>query len=190
MLECQRIPTLFGNSQDKILLTSLLLICGSNIEEGFGLAYRIIQDLSLSSDKIYSITIKYLALNSRLNDIEKLINCIKSNSASQDTQMCDSLLELSVQTALEVHGQQGILLHKVAMDNLIRLISDPSRQIECHIIAGQLKGAYLIAVANRRPYDIKRIARLADKSNQPHIKKLCEKRLGNLDDDTSSAISS
>lgn len=180
MLQCQRIPTLFGNSQDKILLTALILICGSNIEEGFGLAYRIIQDLSLAADKIYSITTKYLSMNGRLHDVEKLVDCIKSNTTQQDTTMCDGLLELAIQTALGVHGAQKI---KSTIDNLIRLIDDVAMQIECHIIAGQLKAAYLLAVAHRRPHDIRRIARLADKTNQPHIKKLCEKKLGNVDGD-------
>lgn len=183
MLECQRIPTLFGHTQDKVLLTSLILISGSNIEEGFGLAYRIIQDLSLAADKIYSITTKYLSLNNRLQDVEKLIDCIKSNSARQEASICDSLLELSIQTALGVHGAHGILQFKSTLDNLIRLIGDVAMQIDCHIIAGQLKAAYLLAVANRRPHDIKRIARLAEKANQPHIKKLCEKKLGNIDDE-------
>lgn len=181
MLECQRIPTLFGNSQDKILLTSMILVCGMNIEEGFGLAYRIMQDLSLAAEKIYSLTTKYMALNGRLHDVERLIDCIKSNSARQETLMCDGLLELAIHTALEVHGALGILQYKATVDNLIRLIGDVAMQIECHIIAGQLKAAYLLAVAHRRPHDIRRIARLADKANQPHIKKLCEKKLGNLD---------
>lgn len=180
MVQCQRIPTLFGNSQDKILLTALILTCGTNIEEGFGLAYRIIQDLSLAADKIYSITTKYLSMNGRLQDVEKLVDCIKSNTTRQDTTMCDGLLELAIQTALGVHGAQKI---KSTIDNLIRLIDDVAMQIECHIIAGQLKAAYLLAVAHRRPYDIRRIARLAEKTNQPHIKKLCEKKLGNIDGD-------
>lgn len=183
MLQCQRIPTLFGATQDKILLTSLILICGTNIEEGFGLAYRIIHDLSLASDKIYSITTKYLSMNNRLSDIEKLVDCIKSNSSRPDTSMCDNILELAIQTVLEVLGAHGVHQGKSSIDNLIRLIGDVSIRIECHIIAGQLKAAYLLAVSNRRPNDIKRIGKLAEKTNQPHIKKLCEKKLGNMDGD-------
>lgn len=183
MLQCQRIPTLFGSAQDKILLASLIMICGSNIEEGFGLSYRIIQDLSLAADKIYSITTKFLSMNKRLSDVEKLIDCIKSNSTKPDTSVCDNILELAIQTALEVLGSHGVHQMKSTIDNLIRLIGDVATQIECHITAGQLKAAYLLAVSNRRPQDIKRIARLAEKTNQPHIKKLCEKKLSNMDGD-------
>ncbi|XP_031621610.1 zinc finger FYVE domain-containing protein 26 homolog [Contarinia nasturtii] len=40
LLPCTRIPTLFENTQDKIILVALIPICGANVEEGFGLAYR------------------------------------------------------------------------------------------------------------------------------------------------------
>ena len=179
MVPCTRIPTLFGTTQDKILITSLILICGTNIEEGFGLAYRIIQDLSLDADKIYGITSKYLSLNNRLHDVEKLIDCIKSNSSKPETVICDKILSLAVQTAFSAH----LTTHqKSVMENLIRLISDVGVQINCHIMSGQLKAAYLLAVNHRRTNDIRRIARHAESMNQPQVKKLCEKKLSSLED--------
>lgn len=41
------IPTLFGDQQQKIDLAVLAILCGRNIEEGFGIAFRIIQGLFL-----------------------------------------------------------------------------------------------------------------------------------------------
>lgn len=35
-----KLPTLFGDCQMKTQLAVLCLVCGSNIEEGFGLSYR------------------------------------------------------------------------------------------------------------------------------------------------------
>lgn len=37
------LPTLFGNQQQKIHLAVLAILCGRDIEEGFGIAFRIIQ---------------------------------------------------------------------------------------------------------------------------------------------------
>lgn len=37
------LPTLFGNQQEKIHLAVLAILCGRDIEEGFGIAFRIIQ---------------------------------------------------------------------------------------------------------------------------------------------------
>lgn len=149
------------------------------MEEGFGLAYRIIQDMALNSDKSYAIATKYLALNNRLHDIEKLVLCIKSNCSHLDTKLCDEILSLAVQSALS--NQNSAQRTKAAIENLIRLIHDVSIQIDCHILSGQLKAAYLLAVQHKRLPDIRRILRYAEKTNQTQIKKLCEKKLQSID---------
>ena len=131
LLPCTRIPTLFENMQDKIILVALILICGTNVEEGFGLAYRIIQDMGLNCDKIYGIVTKYLATNNRLHDVEKLVNCIRGNSSQADTKLCNEILSLAVQSAVSNHTSPQRT--KAAIENLIRLISDVAVQIECHI---------------------------------------------------------
>lgn len=179
MFPCTRIPTLFGTAQDKIIITALILICGSNIEEGFGLAYRIIQEMSLNADKIYAIVTKYVALNNRLHDVEKLINCIRSNSTQSEKRLCDEILSLAVQSALNAHNAQQI---KSTIENLIRMIDDIGTQIDCHLLSGQLKAAYLLAVHHKRITDIRRILRHAEKTNQPQIKRLCEKKLMAMED--------
>ena len=35
-----KLPTLFDGAQERIQVCILILLCGKNIEEGFGLAYR------------------------------------------------------------------------------------------------------------------------------------------------------
>lgn len=73
-----KIPTLFGTVQDNIQLAVLTIISGCNIDEGFGLAFRIIQDFNLSPIKVYGITAKYLSAHNRLQNVEKLIENIIS----------------------------------------------------------------------------------------------------------------
>lgn len=153
------------------------MICGANIEEGFGLAYRIIQDLNLNSDKIYAIVTKYVAQNNLLNDVEKLIECIKGNNVQKECSLCDEILSLAVQTAINVHGTHVLPPFKSSIETLIRQISNSGVQIDCYILLGQLKSAYLLAVQHERKPEIRRILRHAEKHNQPQIKKLCEKKL-------------
>lgn len=185
LLPCTRIPTLFENTQDKIILVALILICGANVDEGFGLAYRIIQDMTLNSDKIYAIATKYMAVNNRLHDVEKLVNCIKSNSNQPETKLCNEILSLAVQSSLSNHSSSPQRT-KSAIESLIRLISDPSTQIDCYILSGQLKAAYLLAVQHKRVAEIRRILRYAEKTNQIQIKKLCEKKLQSIDSQSQS----
>lgn len=166
----------------------MILICGANVQEGFGLAYRVIQDMCLNSDKIYAIATKYLAVHNRLHDVEKLVMCIKTNNSSQpDTKLCNEILSLAVQSAVNTHTSPQRT--RATIENLIRLISEVSIQIDCHILSGQLKSAYLLAVQHRRPADIRRILRHAEKTNQIQIKKLCEKKLQSIDAQESSQSS-
>lgn len=116
-------------------------------------------------------------MNGRLNDVEKLIDCIKGNTNQPDTQLCDEILSLAVQTALNAHSSHGQLPVKLSVETLIRAIDNIALQIDCYILAGQLKSAYLLAVQHKRMPEIRRILRHADKNNQPQIKKLCEKKL-------------
>lgn len=179
-MPCTQIPTLFGTPQDKIVLSALILICGANVEEGFGLVYRIVQDLSLNAGKIYAIASKFLALNNRLADVETLINCIDSNSNQSDKKLCDEISSLAVQTALGC--QNSSTQARPLIEHLIRLINDIAMRIDCHILAGQLKAAYLLAVQHKRTNDIRRILRHAEKTHQLQIMKLCEKKLQTVDD--------
>lgn len=171
-----QIPTLFGSTQEKIQLAILTLICGKNIEEGFGLSFRIIQDFNLSMSKVYGATAKYLTSNNRIIDIEKLIECIKSNNAGDDdmhNNYCDEIICVSVQTAVSTYGPQI----KSTLDNLIRFVCDIGLKISCHIQSGQLKSAYLLAVQHNRLNDVRKVLRQAETTNQIHVKRLCEKKL-------------
>lgn len=176
-MEAAKLPTLFGTVKEKIQLTVLTLICGINIEEAFGLAYRIIQDFNLSTSKVYSITAKYLAGNGRLEAVEQLVCCIKSNAVQAD--ICDEIVALAINTAISVQPIEATI--KVLIEKLIRQIADVGIKINCHIVSGQLKSAYLLAVQNNRLNDVRKVLRHAVQTNQTHIKRLCEKKL-NIND--------
>lgn len=131
--------------------------------------------------KIYGITARFLSGNERVAEVEKLIDCIKSNDDEKfDKSNCNELITLSIQTAVDKYGTQI----KTSVDNLLKLIeNDFGTKINCHIICGQLKKAYLLAVQSNRINDVKKIKRQAELLNQGYIVKLCEKKLssgGNL----------
>lgn len=173
---------------EKIELAVLTLLSGTNITEGFGLAYRIIQDFNLNTFKVYSITAKYLASNNRLMDVEKLVECVRSNSdessaATATTTMCDELISLSIHTAISCSNSGSGLsvvvgaTLKTTIDQLIRHVGDISIRITCHIACGQLRAAYLLAVQHNRMHDVRKVMRHAELTNQPRIQNMCEKKL-------------
>ncbi|XP_061394089.1 zinc finger FYVE domain-containing protein 26 homolog [Musca vetustissima] len=166
------LPTLFDRNPEKIQICILILLCGKNIEEGFGLTYRIIQHYKLPALKVYAASAKYLALNQRLPEIEKLINCITSNTGTNN-QDIDEILMVAINSAVNNHETET----KTILDSLTKKIHNVEMRISAHIYIGQLKSAYLLANKYERIGDIRKILRQAEATNQVHIKKLCEKKL-------------
>lgn len=133
---------------------------------------RIIQHYKLPALKVYAASAKYLALNQRLPEIEKLINCITSNTGSNN-QDIDEILMVAINSAVNNHETET----KTTLDSLTKKIHNVEMRISAHIYIGQLKSAYLLANKYERIGDIRKILRQAEATNQVHIKKLCEKKL-------------
>ncbi|KAM8705661.1 hypothetical protein ACLKA7_010032 [Drosophila subpalustris] len=167
------LPTLFDGVADKIQLCILVLLCGKNIDEGFGLAYSIMQDYKLTPMKVFSATAKYLAKNQRLSEVDRLLDCIATNNGGSTASDSDELLSIAVNSAVHSHEPEI----KQALDKLVKRIGSIELRISSYIFIGQLKSAYLLANKHERLADIRKILRQAEMTNQIHIKKLCEKKL-------------
>ncbi|KAF5271758.1 hypothetical protein FQA39_LY08081 [Lamprigera yunnana] len=168
-----KIPTLFGTYYERVQLAVLAIVCGNNVEDGFGIAYRIIHDHKLNPVKVYCQAGKQLAKSEKYTAIAQLVSCIKSNGVSDTavTDICDEMLILAIQTLTKANSSGPQL------DGLIKLITDRAAKISAYIESKQLKTAYLLAVKHKRMGDIRRILREAEFLNQPNIKALCQKIL-------------
>ncbi|XP_020279494.1 uncharacterized protein LOC109852609 isoform X2 [Pseudomyrmex gracilis] len=172
-----RVPTLFGNQQEKIHLAVLAILCGRDIGEGFGIAFRIIQDYNLPQQKIYSLAGHVLALKSDLTAIEQLIKCCRSSGVPNTHVVSDHVLTHCVKLLLSrSYSEQNPALRN-HIDILIRLITDTELRINAYIESKQLKAAYLLAVKHSRTQDIRRILRESDRLGQSAIKMICLKWL-------------
>ncbi|KAH8312181.1 hypothetical protein KR044_009730, partial [Drosophila immigrans] len=167
------LPTLFDGVAEKIQLCILVLLCGKNIDEGFGLAYGIMQEYKLGHMKVFGATAKYLAKNQRLGEVERLLDCIATNNGGSTASDADELLSIAVNSAVHSHEPET----KQALDKLVKRISSIELRISSYIFVGQLKSAYLLANKYERLPDIRKILRQAEMTNQVLIKNLCEKKL-------------
>lgn len=167
-----QVPTLFDGNQQKMLLASLMIICGKNVPEGFGIAFRIMQDHQLDPGQVYLFTGKKLSEAGRVNDVEVLIDCIKTSGVTDVTSTCDNLLNscIPILTAAGCSSQD--------LEKLIKLITNADFKIAALIESRQLKSAYLLAVKHNRFNDIRKIMEIADELGQKVIKKICMKKLG------------
>uniref|UniRef100_A0A182JUU1 FYVE-type domain-containing protein n=1 Tax=Anopheles christyi TaxID=43041 RepID=A0A182JUU1_9DIPT len=181
--EASQLPTLFGGSHDKLQLAILTLVCGQNVEEAFGLSYRIIQDYNLDMQRVYALTAKYFINHGKIEDVGKLLDAIVSNECSSTgavtepavSSICDEIVRVSVDVAITRHGT-GVNT-KVALETLINRANSVVVRIHCYIVSGQLKAAYLLANRHQRTGDIRKILRQAELLGQMHVKRLCEARL-------------
>uniref|UniRef100_A0A182WK48 FYVE-type domain-containing protein n=1 Tax=Anopheles minimus TaxID=112268 RepID=A0A182WK48_9DIPT len=179
--EVSQLPTLFGSSHDKLQLAILTLVCGQNVEEAFGLSYRIIQDYNLDMQRVYALTAKYFINHGKIEDVGKLLDVIVGNESSTGTTepavtaICDEIVRVSVDVAIT---RLGTSVHtKVALETLINRANSVAVRIHCYIVSGQLKAAYLLANRHQRTGDIRKILRQAELLGQMHVKRLCEARL-------------
>ncbi|XP_038114436.1 zinc finger FYVE domain-containing protein 26 homolog [Culex quinquefasciatus] len=181
-IETARIPTLFGNGHERLQLAVLVLICGKNVDEGFGLSYRIIQDFNLSSLRVYTLTAKFFINESRIDEVEKLLQAIAGNGggglsgdAADTAGFCDELIRNCVEMAIGAHGSSSHI--KSALEALIKRVADVGTKIHCYCVTGQLKSAYLLANRTGRLSDVRKILRQAEVLNQGHVKRLCQAKL-------------
>lgn len=175
------IRTMFGKAVERNQVAILLLLCGHSIESGFGLSYRIIQECSLESKKIYETCTKFLARNLyRLPEVEKLIESIKTNAANEENvcdadtlKACDDLVTMAVEIAYNQHQANA----KRHIDQLIKQITSTEQKIESYINSNQLKTAYMLSATLNSLDHIRRIMKLAENTRQTEIRRLCERKL-------------
>ncbi|XP_014486150.1 PREDICTED: uncharacterized protein LOC106750354 isoform X2 [Dinoponera quadriceps] len=177
--QARQLPTLFGDQQQKIHLAVLAILCGRDIEEGFGIAFRIMQDYNLPQQKVYSLAGHVLALKNNVVAIEQLIKCCRSSGAPNAHVISDHVLthcvKLLLNRSYSTQDQKSTLKNHI--DTLVRLIIDTELRINAYIESKQLKAAYLLAVKHSRAQDIRRILKESDRLGQNAIKAICLKWL-------------
>ncbi|XP_015120679.1 uncharacterized protein LOC107043630 [Diachasma alloeum] len=176
-LQPRSVPTLFGNQKERTHLAVLAILCGRDVEEGFGFAFRIMQDYYLSPQKVYSLVGHILALDKRVGSIEQLIKCCRSSGAPNSQVISDRVLAHCVKLLLDKSKAEASPSPKDQIDSLIRIINDVEMKIDSYIESKQLKAAYLLAVKHSRGQDIRKILREADRLGQGAIKSICTKWL-------------
>lgn len=176
-LQPRTVPTLFGNQQERTHLSVLAILCGRDVEEGFGIAFRVMQDYNLRPQKVYSLVGHILALDRKINSIEQLIKCCRSSGAPNSNTISDRVLTHCVKFLLDRLRTESNSGSRDEVDSLIRIINDVELKIGSYIESKQLKAAYLLAVKHSRAQDIRKILKEAERLGQPAIKSICTKWL-------------
>ncbi|KRT81270.1 hypothetical protein AMK59_5262, partial [Oryctes borbonicus] len=170
-VESLNLPTLFGTISEKMQLAVSCIVAGQHVEDGFGIAYKIINDYKLKASKIYCQSGRLLAKKKRHSSIPSLVKCIRSGGEKDSvlTEMCDEMLALTAKTLSDSNATDKQL------EDIIKHISNRTIKINSYIETKQLRSAFLLAAKFARIGDMRRISREAELYNKPDVKKLCQK---------------
>uniref|UniRef100_A0A131YW54 Zinc finger FYVE domain-containing protein 26 n=1 Tax=Rhipicephalus appendiculatus TaxID=34631 RepID=A0A131YW54_RHIAP len=164
------VPTLFGDMAMKRDLACLVLVNGRNVEEGFGLAFRIIQENHLDGAVVFERAAQTLVSAGAVAQVERLVRCIQS-CGYPDRYDTDAVVLAALQEL--VRSQDD----KKDLDLLVKCLKKDVNKVEAYMLAGRLKTAYLLAVRQNRIDHVKRIMALAEAAGQESVRAICAKRL-------------
>ncbi|KAM7376287.1 hypothetical protein PAMP_006030 [Pampus punctatissimus] len=132
-------PTLFGGSPMKVEVACKVMLGGKNIEEGFGIAYRVIQDFQLEAQAVYMRAGQRLVRQRQYGAVRQLLKCVgESGTATKND--CDALILNCVSVA-----DKGPADAK-ELESLILETKSTESKIKAYLQCSKLRPAYLLAV--------------------------------------------
>lgn len=133
------LPTLFGGSPMKVEVACKVMLGGKNIEEGFGIAYRVIQDFQLEAQAVYVRAGQWLIRRKQYASVRQLLKCVgESGTATKND--CDALILNYISCA-----EKGPADAK-ELESLILEIKNTESKIKAFLMCSKLRPAYLLAV--------------------------------------------
>uniref|UniRef100_A0A8C4ZJA5 Zinc finger FYVE domain-containing protein 26 n=1 Tax=Gadus morhua TaxID=8049 RepID=A0A8C4ZJA5_GADMO len=166
-------PTLFGGTQMKAEVACRVMLGGKNIEEGFGIVYRIIQDFQLDAQAVYVRAGQRLARQRQYAAIRQLLKCVgESGTATKNDGDAIVLSCLSVAEKPPADAKE--------LEVLISEIKSPENKVKAHLLCGRLRQAYLQAVkldpGQARPR-VQEVMQAAEGASDSVMRNICDRWL-------------
>ncbi|XP_016388523.1 zinc finger FYVE domain-containing protein 26-like isoform X1 [Sinocyclocheilus rhinocerous] len=166
-------PTLFGNSPMKVDVACKVMLGGKNIEEGFGIAYRVIQDFQLEALAVYIRVGQRLVRQRQYSSVRQLLKCVgESGTASKHD--CDAIVLSCVSVADKSPADAKEL------EALILESKSPENKIKAYLQCRKLRAAYLQAVklelVKAAPF-VQDVMRAAESSGDSVMHDICRQWL-------------
>ncbi|XP_032083490.1 zinc finger FYVE domain-containing protein 26 isoform X2 [Thamnophis elegans] len=161
------VPTLFGNNQMKIEVACKVMLEGKNIEEGFGISFRILQDFQLDVAAIYNKVARQLVKQHSYSEIRQLIKCIKESGAA-DKNDGDNVILSCLDEFDSIPAEE--------LDNLIQDMDSDENKIQAYLKCHKLRSAYLISVKQenvRAVQLVQHIQQMAEDGGDDVVQAIC-----------------
>ncbi|KAM8921326.1 LOW QUALITY PROTEIN: zinc finger FYVE domain-containing protein 26 [Pelodytes ibericus] len=164
-------PTLFGHSNVIIEVACMVILEGKNVEEGFGLAFRVIQDFQLDVTKVCGKVCKHLVQREHYSEIMLLVKCVRESGISVEKDCDDILLRCAEEMVDAPSDEQEALIEEMRTDE---------NKIKALIICHMYRSAYLTAVQlepERAVQIVQEVSQAAYEWKDMLVHRICEKWL-------------
>ncbi|XP_060119541.1 zinc finger FYVE domain-containing protein 26-like [Heteronotia binoei] len=161
------VPTLFGNNHMKMEVACKVMLEGKNIEEGFGIAFRVLQDFQLEAAAVYNKVARQLLKRQKYSEIRQLLKCIKESGAAAKNDG-DNVI-LNCLDDFEAFPSEEL-------DNLIQDMDSDENKIQAYLRCHKLRSAYLVAVKLENPRAVQlvqHVRQLAEDSGEDVVQAIC-----------------
>ncbi|XP_056403074.1 zinc finger FYVE domain-containing protein 26 [Hyla sarda] len=164
-------PTLFGHSAMMIDVASRVILGGKNVEEGFGIAFRVIQDFQLDAFKVYSKVCKQLVQQENYSEILLLVKCVSESGIAAEKD-CDQILLRCVEEMADVPSDD--------LEKLIQGMRSDETKIKAFLACRMMRSAYLTAVKQEHERAIQLVQEVWQAAHNIHdsvVQGICSKWL-------------
>lgn len=150
-----------------------VMLGGKNIEEGFGIAYRVIQDFQLEALAVYIRAGQRLIRQRQYSSVRQLLKCVgESGTASKHD--CDAIVLSCVSVAdknpADAKELEILILESKSAEN----------KIKAYLQCNKLRAAYLLSVklelAKAAPF-VQDVMRAAESSGDSVMQDICRQWL-------------
>uniref|UniRef100_A0A8C5L3R0 Zinc finger FYVE domain-containing protein 26 n=1 Tax=Jaculus jaculus TaxID=51337 RepID=A0A8C5L3R0_JACJA len=161
------LPTLFGNNHMKMEVACKVMLGGKNVEDGFGIAFRVLQDFQLDAAATYCRAARQLVEKGKYSEIRQLLKCVSESGMAAKSDG-DAILLNCLEAFKRIPPQE--------LEGLIQAIHSDDNKVRAYVTCCKLRSAYLVAVKqdfSRATALVQQVQQAAKSSGDAVVQDIC-----------------
>lgn len=161
------LPTLFGNNHMKMDVACKVMLGGKNVEDGFGIAFRVLQDFQLDAAATYCRAARQLVEREKYSEVRQLLKCVSESGMAAKSDG-DTILLNCLEAFKRIPHQE--------LEGLIQAIHSDDNKVQAYLTCCKLRSAYLIAVKqehSRAMALVQQVQQAAESSGDAVVQDIC-----------------
>ncbi|XP_047718285.1 zinc finger FYVE domain-containing protein 26 isoform X1 [Prionailurus viverrinus] len=161
------LPTLFGNNHMKMDVACKVMLGGKNVEDGFGIAFRVLQDFQLDAAATYCRAARQLVEREKYSEIQQLLKCVSESGMAAKSDG-DTILLNCLEAFKRIPPQE--------LEVLIQAIHSDDNKVQAYLTCCKLRSAYLVAVKqehSRAAALVQQVQQAARSSGDAVVQDIC-----------------